>query len=51
MTPSTERTTMDAVGGWILGTYAGVVLVLVGVGPWLKEQRWWPWRRNRKVGG
>lgn len=42
---------LDAIGGWALGIYAGAVAVAVSISPWLKAQSWWPWKRNRKVGG
>lgn len=41
----------DTIGGWALGIYAGAVALTVSLSPWLKEQKWWLWKGNRKVGG
>lgn len=41
----------DAIGGWVLGIYFGLTAAAVSLSPWLKQQKWWPWKGNRKVGG
>jgi hypothetical protein len=48
-TPNAPEPLASKIGGWILGGYFAAVAVAVSLSPWLKQQPWWPWKRNRKA--